>query len=517
MLFVKNCHRKAAMNPYRSATDIYYEVYSQVFEYLGLDHDQLSPDDELRKKTVIASLKAVNLAVPTIYRVKKTYKSPNIVDMEDFQIDAAENFIGEENACKWAGYAVEDDPSTRCLIFATNFTMNLLHKAKAIYVDGTFRMCPKLWKQVLIVNCELDDKLSVPVLFALLPDKRTLTYEAVFQKMKEFLAELNLSLTAVHSMADFEMALRTAWTNTFPDTPLKNCMFHYSKVRHYFNDCYDYKSQLLFLVFQAIISKVQELGLKPLYSNAKYEYLGRVIRGMLSLSLVPLDRVFEGYGLVTQYASQVDDEIKPRVEKLIKYYYNTWLTGMFKIETWNFFGSFMQRTNNVSEGFNHNFNESEEFNGTSADPNLWLLIKVMLKHLKRTQQKAEQMEVGQDPRHRRGAVNTHMHKENARHALMLKLTKGQIELPEYMNTVGKSNLLINNKKEYVPPNRPATNTDATETDTTTDNNSPAPSCSGNKQSGGKKVAMKTPDTDSGHTSSGKKPSGAKSGDELRLL
>ena len=262
---------------------------------------------------------------------------------------------------------------------------------------------------------------------------------------------------------------------------------------------------------QAIISKLQELGLKPLYSKAKYEYLGRVVRGLLSLSLVPLDRVFEGYGIVTQYANQVDEEIKERVAKLVTYHYNTWLTGNFKIDTWNFFGSFLQRTNNVSEGFNHNFNDSEEFTGTTSDPNLWLLIKVMLKHLTRSKQKAQQLEVGQDPRHRRGAVNTHINKEQARHALMLKLTKGKIELPDYMNTVGKSSLLMNTKKEYVPPIRHEKNTDG-HTDATT-----APTSSGKKQSGAKsgdkKVPCKTPDATTGPTSSRKKPSGAKSGDK----
>ena len=238
---MKNCHMKAAINPYRSATDIYYEVYSQVFEYLHLDNEPLSPEDELRKKTVIASLKAVNLATPTIYRVKRSYNSRNILNTEDFDIDDVNNFIGDENACKWAGYVVEDDTSTRCLIFATDFTLRLLHDAKVVYIDGTFRMCPKLWKQILIVNCEIDEKLSVPVLFALLPDKQTITYEAVLQQMKALLANLNLSLTAVHTMADFEMALRNAWCNTFPDTPLKNCMFHYTKVSHYyFKYCYYY-------------------------------------------------------------------------------------------------------------------------------------------------------------------------------------------------------------------------------------------------------------------------------------
>ena len=108
-------------------------------EHLGLDSDDLTPEDELRKKTVIATLREVNLATPTIYRAKRSYVKPDVQNMEEFDKDDENNFIGQENACKWAGYAVEDDPSTRILIYATDFTLQLLQASKAIFIDGTFR------------------------------------------------------------------------------------------------------------------------------------------------------------------------------------------------------------------------------------------------------------------------------------------------------------------------------------------------------------------------------------------
>ena len=269
---------------------------------------------------------------------------------------------------------------------------------------------------------------------------------------------------------------------------------------------------------------MQELGLKSFYSKAKYEFLGRVVRGLLSLSLVPLDRVFEGYGIITQYANQVEEQLKPQVEKLIKYYYNTWLTGPFKIETWNFFASFMQRTNNPSEGFNHTFNSRPEFGGTSADPNLWLLVKVFLKFLKLSKQKYEQLEVGKNPRHRRGAVTKHISKENARHALMQKLTKGKILLPEYMNTVGITSLLIHGKKPYVAPEKehevasaeetttPPSKPSGTKTSDKKESGAKSGAKSGEKVSG-KKSQANTPDAANAQNSKSidKKESGAKSG------
>ena len=139
MVSVKNFHNKVAANPFRPASEVYYEVYEQMMEYLGLNTDDLTPEDELRKKTVLATLKEVGMATQTIYKIKRSYVQPDVRTMEEFDIEDENNFIGEENACKWAGYAVEDDPSTRILTYATNFTLQLLQASKAIYVDGTFR------------------------------------------------------------------------------------------------------------------------------------------------------------------------------------------------------------------------------------------------------------------------------------------------------------------------------------------------------------------------------------------
>ena len=241
MAFVKNCHKRIAQNPYRIASDIYNEVYNDLMTHLGLNTDDLSPEDQLRKDSVIAALKPVNLATPSIYRIKSTYVKKDVNNMEEFDTEAPQNFIGNENCCKFAGYVSEDDRKSRILIFATDYTLRLLHACRVIYMDGTFRMAPKLWKQIFIVNCEIDDKLSLPVLFALLPDKKTETYDTVFRTVKDLLNKLELpNLTAMQAMADFEVALRNAWSSTFPEVPLKNCMFHYDKVRTYtYNDKYN--------------------------------------------------------------------------------------------------------------------------------------------------------------------------------------------------------------------------------------------------------------------------------------
>ena len=117
-------------------------------------------------------------------------------------------------------------------MFATTTTLQLFQTCKCIFIDGTFRMSPRLWKQILIINVELADNVSFPVLFAFLPDKKKETYKKAFQEMKHLLEEHGLGeLAAVQAMADFESAIRTSWSEVFPKIPLKNCLFHFNKVR----------------------------------------------------------------------------------------------------------------------------------------------------------------------------------------------------------------------------------------------------------------------------------------------
>ena len=218
-------------NPYRRAAEIYYECYNQIFAHFGLDSNDLSEEDQLKKKSIITSLRPVNLVTPTIYRVKRTYVKSDITSKEEFDIDDENNFLNGENICKYAGYVDEENPDSLMLIFASNYTIRLLHACRVIFLDGTFKMAPKLWKQILIINCEIDEKLSLPVLFGLLPDKATVTYQACFQKIKESFEELELGqLLAIQAMADFEVALRNAWEAVFEHTPMKNCLFHFDKV-----------------------------------------------------------------------------------------------------------------------------------------------------------------------------------------------------------------------------------------------------------------------------------------------
>ena len=65
----------------------------------------------------------------------------------------------------------------RVLVFTTVKLLGLLTVAKRGSVDGTFRSCTTLWKQLFIIMVEIRG-VFIPIAFAWLPDKTTASYYA---------------------------------------------------------------------------------------------------------------------------------------------------------------------------------------------------------------------------------------------------------------------------------------------------------------------------------------------------
>ena len=193
--------------------------------------------------------------------------------------------------------------------------------------------------------------------------------------------------------------------------------------------------------FQALVAKLQELGLKKLYSQLQHSEFTKTVKGCMSLPFIPLSKLDEAFKYVKTYAQAVHPNIFDRTEEFVQYVESTWLRGNYSPLTWNFFASYLQKTNNVSEGYNHAFNSCREFGGVKHDPNVFLLIQIMKKELVRTQDRAMQFEIGQDPRPRKQSFAKQSQKQTQRHELMQKLSQGKLQLKEYMDAVGRSSLL----------------------------------------------------------------------------
>ncbi|CAF0966358.1 unnamed protein product [Brachionus calyciflorus] len=84
-----------------------------------------------------------------------------------------------------------EDDFDRIIILGTMTHLKRLENEKTWYIDGTFSISPKFYKQLFTINIIKENK-NLPLLYALLPDKLQTSYEHVFeleQHLTEFLLQ----------------------------------------------------------------------------------------------------------------------------------------------------------------------------------------------------------------------------------------------------------------------------------------------------------------------------------------
>lgn len=129
------------------------------------------------------------------------------------------------------------------LYFTTPFQLNLLKETKMILVDGTFRSCPSNFYQILNIVGKIENKdISIPIVSVLMKSKSECSYINLLENLKLLIKENNIDIdfSKIYIMSDFEVALRNAIKNCFPDSVIVGCFFHYVK---------------------AIVNKFKQLGL----------------------------------------------------------------------------------------------------------------------------------------------------------------------------------------------------------------------------------------------------------------
>ncbi|XP_068225040.1 uncharacterized protein [Palaemon carinicauda] len=138
-----------------------------------------------------------------------------------------------------------------------------LKRIKNWAFDRTFKVAPEFYYQLLTIHVQ-QDKLSIPRVFALLPNKTEVTYRRVFEKLGEFLGGEETENITI----DFEKACFNGINAAFPDVFLNGCFFHFS---------------------QSLYRKRVELGFKQEYHNNNEFSLK--MRHFSDLSFVPTQDV----------------------------------------------------------------------------------------------------------------------------------------------------------------------------------------------------------------------------------
>lgn len=301
----------------------------------------LPKQDELKR--IVRRKRYSQVDYPALPRTRDNFEIPN-----KFKTTSrGENFLIFDSG-------VGDN---RMLLFGTQQFIELMRENRNWYADGTFKKCPDIFMQIYSIHVIVKNK-SIPVIYALLPYRNRITYEALFTKIKELVGGIDPQSI----MLDFELAAVQAIETVFPDATIRLCFFH---------------------LCQSLYRFLGTEDLKTKYDNDIVFAMN--CRKLCSLAYVPVDRVQEYFDELSNYLGQ-----SPDVESydiILNYFSRTYVSfrdvrqnlreGRFKIAYWNCIASLeenLPRTNNHQEGWHRSFNELIERNS----PNIWKLLETLI-------------------------------------------------------------------------------------------------------------------------------------------
>lgn len=147
-----------------------------------------------------------------------------------------------------------------------------------------------------------------PLCYVLMTSRSAKCYEDVFN----FIENNILKLDPVELMTDFEAGLRKAIEKIYPHAILRGCWFH---------------------LCQALRRNAIRFGLSALlneYPEARF-----ILKALMSLPLLPNNRILEGYRLIKKIA--VENELMGSFRHFFNYFESYWLVQVVFFQKFNSF------------------------------------------------------------------------------------------------------------------------------------------------------------------------------------
>ena len=230
--------------------------------------------------------------------------------------------------------AFDTEEESRIIGFATDDNLRLLCSSITVQCDGTFKTALKMFYQLYTLHVDTglgNSSETVPILYALLPDKHKLTYLKLFKCISHKCKTIGLDFNPVEVMMDYEPAPINAVKQLYPDCSISGCNFH-------FNQC--------------LWRKIQKIGLSSQYTEDSV--LREHVRSVAALAHLPMKDVTEGW---LELMEECPDKEYPQLEEFNDYFVETWLgeDATILLEMWNVSERKEKRTNNHVEGWNNKF------------------------------------------------------------------------------------------------------------------------------------------------------------------
>ncbi|KAF0701804.1 MULE domain-containing protein [Aphis craccivora] len=271
---------------------------------------------------------------------KSTEEAQDALDKIGIKTLTGENFL------------FHNDTASNIVILTCNTNLNILKNSRSIYVDGTFKCCPKFFYQMFTIHV-LHNGYYLPLIYCFLPNKTSVTYGKAFSALCEYIDPQVV-------FADFEEAIHFAIRKTWPSVKIKGCRFHLG---------------------QSWWRKIQSVGLASEFRNKDSE-IGKSLKYLFGLPYLPPSEVLKCFTDDLMAMKPIDD----KVDKVFDYIFENYMMSdsRFPPEMWAECSSSLALTTNGCESFHSRFNN--EFN--SAHPNIFKVIDILTEIQSETQIKA---------------------------------------------------------------------------------------------------------------------------------
>lgn len=228
----------------------------------------------------------------------------------------------------------------RIIAFCSKDAKDHIPKIHHYFGDGTFRSCPPPFVQLYTVHGDAGSSLEtlnvVPLVYALMSDKKEASYTALFNMIKSQIPEFNPR----EFQTDYEAAAMNAIEIVFPQCIIKGCFYHYAK---------------------ALWRKAKSLKITKAQSNK------RIVALSTALPFLPYHLIMDGWSYILE---DISEDLGMRN---FKYYMERqWLHDIGFIKKWSIHGE-LHRTTNCLEGWHKKLNDQIGKRG----PNLMTLLTTL--------------------------------------------------------------------------------------------------------------------------------------------
>lgn len=267
----------------------------------------------------VPSLKSLKSA---LYKVKnETADVPKMCFSKVNEVEIPKSHL-DFVMCDYLNVHETEKPSPRIIIFCLNENKGILSAIKHIFCDGTFQCCPPPFDQLYVMHGDVGSSQSttnvVPLLYALLSDRKTETYD-LFCKLVS--SQIDNFCPKKITM-DMEQAAVNAFKKNFPDAEIKLCYFH---------------------VKRNIRKKGKKLNL------LKNKFTSRVVMLCGAMPLLPTEYMTEGWNYILKNILSMSKDY-PNMLKLVNYM-KYWLKNDDTRKMMSVFSE-RHRTNNCCESWN---------------------------------------------------------------------------------------------------------------------------------------------------------------------